>query len=994
MSKEFKKESYLFASNSALIEELYASYLQDPNSVDASWAEFFKSMPNDQAIKPKWYKGGSKIVGVKDENAPLPTKKAVTAGPDYFASKVKLFVKRYRESGHLAANLDPLGLDIPKTKAELKLVPAEIGFAPEDMERQLGDNPKCHDSSHNMKFGELAKLLEKTYAGTIGYEFSHLPCCKEKSWLYNYVESSCHSEPSCHSREGGNLANKNMDPCLRRDDIFSKEDRISILQDLVETEGLEEYLHVKFPGAKRFSVEGGDASVMSVSRTIRQAGPLGVKEIVIGMAHRGRLNNLTKVMGKPYSALLAEFAGLVAAPEGFAGDVKYHMGYSNDVTLADGSNMHLTLTPNPSHLEAVNPVNEGRVRAKQDLFRHCEKLQATKQPQDLGGISPEIATHSLAMTAERKSVLGILIHGDAAFCGQGVVFESLAMSVLAPYNVGGTIHLVVNNQVGFTANPSDGRIGRYPTELAKSVGAPIIHVNGDDAEAVAFVSKLALDYRQQFGKNIVIDIMCYRKYGHNEGDEPFFTQSVMYNIIKTKQTPAQIYADKLVAGGVIAAGEYDNMKQKFKERMDAEFEASKTYKPKNTWMEGLWKGFVIPYDPKAVQTGVALPKLQELTSKLCSWPTDFPLNSKIKKLLEARKESVEKAEPMDWATAESLAFATLLEEGFSVRITGQDAGRGTFSHRHSVLHSQTGFETYEPLNHLSEKQAKYEVADSNLSEYGVLGFEYGYSMVNPKALVIWEAQFGDFSNGAQIVFDQFIASAETKWQKSSGLVVLLPHGFEGQGPEHSSARIERYLQLCAENNMQVCCPSTPASIFHLLRRQLHRNFRKPLIIMSPKSLLRHKMAVSDFSEISEGSSFKPVLDDASCHSREGGNSAIRKLIICAGKVYYDLATYKEANKITDIALIRLEQYYPFPEAEFEQILAKYKGVSEVVWCQEEPKNMGAWQFIRDHISGSLSKIGFTADLRYVGRKEAASPAVGYLKVHNKEQEELVARVFA
>ncbi len=931
MSKEFTKESYLFASNSALIEELYEKYLQDPNSVDASWAEFFKSMPNDQAIKPKWYKGGSKIVGVKDDNAPAQAKKAIATGPDHFSSKVKLFVKRYRETGHLAANLDPLGLDIPKSKVELKLDPSEIGFSSEDMERQLGDNPKCHDSIHKMKFGELAGLLEKTYAGTIGYEFSHLPCSKEKSWLYNYVESAVFN--------------------------LSKEDRISILQDLVETEGLEEYLHVKFPGAKRFSVEGGDASVMSVSRTIRQAGPLGVKEIVIGMAHRGRLNNLTKVMGKPYSALLAEFAGLVSAPEGFAGDVKYHMGYSNDITLADGSKMHLSLTPNPSHLEAVNPVNEGRVRAKQD-------------------ISKDIS---------RKSILGILIHGDAAFCGQGVVFESLAMSVLAPYNVGGTIHLVVNNQVGFTANPSDGRVGRYPTEIAKSVHAPIIHVNGDDAEAVAFVSKLALDYRQQFGKNIVIDIMCYRKYGHNEGDEPFFTQSVMYNIIKNKRTPANIYADKLVATGVIAAGEYDNMKQKFKERMDAEFDASKSYKPKQNWLEGLWKGFIIPYDPKPVQTGIALPKLKELAAKLCFWPQDFPVNAKIKKLLEARKESVKKAEPMDWATAESLAFATLLEEGFPVRITGQDAGRGTFSHRHSVLHSQTGFETYEPLNHLSEKQARYEVADSNLSEYGVLGFEYGYSMVNPKALVIWEAQFGDFSNGAQIIFDQFISSAETKWQKSSGLVVLLPHGFEGQGPEHSSARIERYLQLCAENNMQVCCPSTPASIFHLLRRQLHRNFRKPLIIMSPKSLLRHKMAVSDFAEISEGSSFKPVLEDNS--------SNVRKLIICAGKVYYDLATYKEANKITDIALIRLEQYYPFPEAEFEQILAKYKGVAEVVWCQEEPKNMGAWSFIRDYISDSIAKMGFTASLKYIGRKEAASPAVGYLKVHNKEQEELVARVF-
>jgi 2-oxoglutarate dehydrogenase E1 component len=934
-NQEFKQESYLFASNSALIEELYEKYLQDPSSVDPSWSEFFKSMPNDIVARPKWYKGGSKILGVTDEDAVASKKpSAVTtksSNVDHFSSKVKLFVKRYRETGHYAANLDPLGLDIPKTKSELKLLPSEIGFSQEDMERAVGG---CSDMTNQMKFSQLVRMLERTYAATIGYEFSHLPSMGEKAWLHDYIES----------------ANFN----------FSNEDRVSILQDLVETEGLEEYLHVKFPGAKRFSVEGGDASVMSVARTIKQSGAIGVKEVVIGMAHRGRLNTLTKVMGKPYSALLAEFAGIVSAPEGFSGDVKYHMGYSNDITLADGSIMHLTLTPNPSHLEAVNPVNEGRVRAKQDLA------------EDRG----------------RKSVLGILIHGDAAFCGQGIVFESLAMSVLAPYYTGGTIHMVVNNQVGFTANPSDGRVGRYPTEIAKSIQAPVIHVNGDDAEAVAFVSKLALDYRQKFGKNIIIDIVCYRKYGHNEGDEPFFTQSVMYNVIKTKNTPAHIYADKLVSMGVIKAGEYDNMKQKFKERLDFEFEASKNYKPKTSWLEGEWKGFIIPDDSRKeiAMTGVPLATLKALATKLCSWPADFPINSKIKKLLEARKESIEKNEPVDWATAETLAFATLLEEGFQVRITGQDAGRGTFSHRHSVLHSQKSYETYIPLNNLSDKQAMYEVADSNLSEYGVLGFEYGYSMVNPRALVIWEAQFGDFSNGAQIIFDQFISSAETKWQRLSGLVVLLPHGFEGQGPEHSSARIERYLQLCAGDNMQVCCPSTPASIFHLLRRQLHRKFRKPLIIMSPKSLLRHKMAVSDFSEINENSSFKPVIDDAN-------DINAKKLVICAGKVYYDLVAYKEENKISDVALVRLEQYYPFPESEFAQILIKYKGVKEVVWCQEEPKNMGAWHFIRDYISESLAKASISAVLKYCGREESATPATGYLKVHNIEQAELVKTIF-
>ena len=935
-NEEFNKSSYLFATNTALIEELYEKYLEDPESVDSSWHAFFNDMPGDLLDKPAWYKGDPKIIGVAPEDVVKKKSSKKSSGADHFASKVKLFVGRYRSLGHMAANLDPLGLESKKTKSELKLTPEELGFSEEDMHREIGSSDKCNDFWGKMKFQDLAKIMEKTYAGNIGFEFSHIPDLSEREWLHSYAEQ--------------NYTSYNL----------SKDKKIAILQDLLEASGLEEYLHVKFPGAKRFSVEGGEASIMSLAKTIRYSGTLGVNEVVIGMAHRGRLNTLTKVMGKPYHALLAEFAGIRSVPEGFAGDVKYHLGYSNDITLENGHKMHLTLTPNPSHLEAVNPVNEGRVRAKQDL----------------------------AGDKDRRSVLGILVHGDAAFCGQGVVFESLAMSVLDPYYVGGTIHVVINNQIGFTANPSDGRPGRYATEIAKSIYAPVIHVNGDDAEAVAFVTQLAVDYRQQFGKNIVIDIVCYRKYGHNEGDEPFFTQSVMYTEIKKKKTPARIYADRLVQSGVISDDEFKNMQQKFKDKLNIAFDESKEYKATPHHLQGHWDGLTFPEDSRKENpiTGLSIKNLQELGSKLCNIPEEFPANSKIRKLLSSRLESINSKNPIDWATAEAFAFASLLEEGYPVRITGQDAGRGTFSHRHSVIHSQNNYDKYLPLNNLSDKQAMYEVADSNLSEYGVLGFEYGYSMVNPNALVIWEAQFGDFSNGCQIILDQFISSGETKWQKSSGLVMLLPHGYEGQGPEHSSARLERYLQLCAEDNIQVACPSSPASIFHLLRRQMLRSFRKPLVIMSPKSILRNKMAVSDFSEFDEGTTFQPILDD-----KEVNHKKIRKVVLCSGKVYYDLLSYKQENKIQDVAIVRLEQYYPFPEFEFIEAISNYKSAQEFVWCQEEPKNMGAWSFIRDYLDEMLLSSGIDKNIKYSGRKASASPAVGYLKVHNDEQLELVKR---
>jgi 2-oxoglutarate dehydrogenase E1 component len=667
-------------------------------------------------------------------------------------------------------------------------------------------------------------------------------------------------------------------------------------------------------------------------------------------------------MNKPYRAIFSEFMGSSAFPSdlGVTGDVKYHMGYSSDKTTKSGKKVHLSLTANPSHLEAVNPVVAGKVRAKQDC-----------------------------MNRDRRKVVGILIHGDAAFCGQGVVAESLVMSGLAPYDVGGIFHIVINNQIGFTANSYDSRASKYCTEVAKVVGAPIFHVNGDDVEAVVLVTKIACEYRQKFQKDVVVDIVCYRKYGHNEGDEPMYTQSVMYEVIKNKQTPAAIYSEKLSNAGLIARNYYPELKQKFKSFLDSEFNEVKNYKPRAQWLEGQWSGFDRLSEDKLL-TGVHKSVLQEIGIKLCSIPGDFSINHKLAKLFEIRRNDLMSDQPIDWATAEQLAFATLLNEKTPIRFTGQDVERGTFSHRHAVLHSQTDKSIYKPLNNISEDQAFFEIADSNLSEYGVLGFEYGYSIVDPNRLVIWEAQFGDFANGAQIIFDQFISSAETKWLRMSGIVVLLPHGMEGQGPEHSSARLERFLQLCAEDNMCVAYPTTPASIFHLLRRQMKRNFRKPLIIMSPKSLLRHKLAVSSLAELDEGTKFIPVIDEV---DREIKAERVKKVIFCSGKVYYDLIESRRERKIDNIVIIRFEQLFPFIEEDVIKIMKKYQTASKFVWCQEEPRNMGAWKFIRHQLDSCLEKASIKVQVSYTGRERSASPAVGYLYIHNKQQETLLEEAF-
>ena len=927
---DFECSSFLFGSNSVFIEELYQKYLKDPSSVDPSWAKFFANQSDITPLKTS----AQIITHITQDKAVISSNKIEPTSSSLAENslRAKFMIKAYRERGHYLANLDPLALEVKKTKEELKLNLEDFGFNTSQLS-ELVDVSGEFDDLKIITLNELVDVLNRTYSGSVAVEFSHVENSAAQEWLYNKLDSI-----STHIN-------------------LSLEEKKTILQDLVEVEGFEQYLHVKFPGAKRFSVEGGDASIISLSKVIEESAAAGAEEAVIGLAHRGRLSTLTKIMGKPYRAIFSEFMGTSAFPSdlGVTGDVKYHMGYSSDKTSESGKKVHLSLTANPSHLEAVNPVVAGKVRAKQDC-----------------------------MNRDRNKVIGILIHGDAAFCGQGVVAESLVMSGLAPYDVGGIFHIIINNQIGFTANSYDSRAGRYCTEVAKVVGAPIFHVNGDDVEAVVLVTKIACEYRQKFQKDVVVDIVCYRKYGHNEGDEPMYTQSIMYEVIKNKPTPAALYANKLSNAGLIDNNYYQQLKQKFKNLLDSEFNEVKNYKPRAQWLEGQWSGFDRFSDDKLF-TGVRKSVLQELGVKLCRIPDHFSINPKLAKLFETRSHDLINDRPIDWATAEQLAFATLLNEKTPIRITGQDVERGTFSHRHAVLHSQTDKSIYEPLNNISKDQAFFEIADSNLSEYGVLGFEYGYSIVDPNRLVIWEAQFGDFANGAQIIFDQFISSAETKWLRMSGIVVLLPHGMEGQGPEHSSARLERFLQLCAEDNMYVAYPTTPASIFHLLRRQIKRNFRKPLIVMSPKSLLRHKLAVSTLAELDEGTKFIPVIDEIDIEIKA---ERVKKVIFCSGKVYYDLLELRRERKIDNIVIIRFEQLFPFIEEDVVKIMKKYQAASKFVWCQEEPRNMGAWKFIRHQLDSCLEKAGIKAQVSYTGRERSASPAVGYLYIHNKQQEAL------
>jgi 2-oxoglutarate dehydrogenase E1 component len=926
---QFFKNSFLFGTNAAYLEELYAQYLQDKNSVSKEWQEVFKNFNeqnSQEAIKS--IQTHYNFHNVTKQKSSSEVRSSSPTSGSCLPLQVKMLASAYRNQGHFLAKLDPLELEKLATEQDLKLDIASFGIREQDLDTVVELDGK------NATVREHITRLKEVYSNNVGYEFSHINNFEQVQWLINRIE--------------------NYQPQTE----LSAEDRKSILKSLIEVESFEQFLQTKFPSAKRFSVEGGENTVIATEWIIKTAAQNDVKEAVLGMAHRGRLNTLTKILKKPYVAMFAEFQGGMAFPKetGMLGDVKYHVGCSTDMVI-NGKKIHLSMAANPSHLEAINPVVAGKVRAKQDLLKDTQ----------------------------RHDVMGVLLHGDASFTGQGVVMESLMLSDLEGYKVGGIVHIIVNNQVGFTATARNARVSRYPTEVAKIIEAPIFHVNGNKAEEVVKVSKIATEYRNKFGKDVVLNVMCYRLYGHNEMDEPKFTQPTMYKKIESLATPAKLYADQLLANKVIDEGFYDNYKDDFKSKLEQDLTLSKTFKPeKADWFEGIWSKFSNYKFGKSIDdsTGVKIATLREIGLKLSETPQSVVVNARIKRQLEARKQIMETGQGINWATAEGLAFGSLLIDKINIRLSGQDSGRGTFSQRHSVLIDQESDTTYIPLNNLSKDQGSYEVIDSSLSEYAVMGFEYGYSTVDPARLVLWEAQYGDFANGAQIIIDQFVSSAEVKWLRSSGLVLLLPHAYEGEGPEHSSARLERFLQLCAEDNMQVVNCSTPASYFHVLRRQIYRDYRKPLIIMTPKSLLRHKLALSSLAEFDEGTKFQPVIPETMKISEA------KRVVLCSGKVYYDLLEYRENNKINNVAIIRLEQFYPWPKEELQFILQKYKN-AEIIWCQEEPENMGAWRFIQPLIDNLMIELKINRKIKYAGRGAYASTSEGYSSTHRSGQEILI-----
>ncbi|MFL6934690.1 MAG: 2-oxoglutarate dehydrogenase E1 component, partial [Xanthobacteraceae bacterium] len=788
---------------------------------------------------------------------------------------------------------------------------------------------------------EIVAICERTYCQTLGVEFMHITNAAQKAWIQERIEGP------------------------DKEISFTREGRRAILNKLIEAEGFEKFCDIKFTGTKRFGLDGAESLIPALEQIIKRGGALGMKQIVLGMAHRGRLNVLAQVMGKPHRAIFHEFKGGSMQPDDVegSGDVKYHLGASSDREF-DGNQVHLSLTANPSHLEIVNPVVLGKVRAKQDQH----------------GATPE----------DRTMVMPLLISGDAAFAGQGVIAECFGLSGLRGHRTGGSVHFIVNNQIGFTTYPRYSRSSPYPSDVAKMIEAPIFHANGDDPEAVVFAAKVATEFRQKFQKPVVIDMFCYRRFGHNEGDEPSFTQPLMYKKIRSHPTTLEIYGKKLIGEGVVSEGEIEKMQADWRARLDGELEAAQGYLPNSAdWLDGRWAGFKAARDaeePRRGDTGVAVEELKEIGRKITAVPKDFHVHRTIQRFLDARAKTIETGDGIDWSTAEALAICSLLAEGFPVRLSGQDTERGTFSQRHSVLIDQQSEQRYIPFNHLTERQGRFEVINSMLSEEAVLGFEYGYSLAEPNALTMWEAQFGDFANGAQVVFDQFISSGERKWLRMSGLVCLLPHGYEGQGPEHSSARLERFLQMCAEDNMQVANCTTPANYFHVLRRQLKREIRKPLILMTPKSLLRHKRAVSRLDELGFGATFHRVLwDDAQmlpdAKIQLVSDDKIRRVVLCSGKVYYDLYEEREKRGIDDIYLMRVEQLHPFPTKALVQELPRFKQ-AEIVWCQEEPRNMGAWFFVDTFIEWVLNQIGAKHKRpRYAGRPASAATAVGVMSKH-------------
>ncbi len=976
----FEETSFLYGGNAKFIEELYSQYQQNPAAVDPHWRIYFDQLAGETAAPkgPSWARSdwplkpsdeqtaaldgnwvevekaiAAKLAaslpkGAKPVAAPVaaPTATAPSAAALEDVKKATMdsvralmMIRAFRMRGHLAADLDPLKLKEPEQHPELD--PETYGFTAADMDRPIFLDKVLGLEKATIR--QILDIVKRTYCGTLGVEFMHITDPEQKSWLQQRIEG-----------EGKEIR-------------FTLEGKKAILAKLIAGEDFEQFLNVRYTGTKRFGLDGGEAMIPALEQIIKRGGSLGVEEIIVGMAHRGRLNVLANVMGKPYSVIFHEFQGGSATPDEVegSGDVKYHLGSSSDRTF-DEKTVHLSLTANPSHLEIVDPVVLGKARAKQD--QRGDKSRTTVMP--------------------------LLIHGDAAFAGQGVVAECLGLSGLKGHRNGGSIHFIINNQIGFTTSPIWSRSSPYPSDVAKMIEAPIFHANGDDPEAVVFAAKIATEFRQQFKKPVVIDMFCYRRYGHNETDEPAFTQPLMYKRIASHRRVVEIYGQRLVDEAVVTADEFTAMKADYRKTLEDAFTVATSYKPnKADWLDGRWAGMkkaASMEDDRRGQTGVDVEKLKILGGRLTKIPKTFTPHKTMQRVLDTRAKMVSDGAGLDWAMGEAMAFATLLDEGVKIRLSGQDVQRGTFSQRHAVIVDQVNEKRYTPLNHLKrEQEVKIEVINSMLSEEAVLGYEYGYSLAEPSALVLWEAQFGDFANGAQVIFDQFLSSSERKWLRMSGLVVLLPHGYEGQGPEHSSARIERFLQMCAEDNMQVVNCTTPANYYHVLRRQMKRDFRKPLIVFTPKSLLRHKRATSTLAEMGEGTTFHRVLwDDAQFLANEKiklqKDEKIRRVILCSGKVYYDLYEEREKRGLDDIYLMRVEQLYPWPHKVLAQELSRFKK-AEFIWCQEEPQNMGPWTFVQHGIERVLEFIkAKNTRPRYVGRAASASTATGMMSRHLKE----------
>ncbi len=956
---EYKKTSFLNKSNSAFIEQMYVKYVNNDPNLPESWKKYFIDIGDDinsivkEVNGPSWSPRKNKIDESKileneielpeSQNKNIDQKDIVVSNSN--SIKAVSLIRAYRQRGHLLSKVDPLEMRESEYLDELH--PENYGFKKDDYSKKIYLDGVLNKEYSNIK--EILSILRKIYCGNIGYEYMHISNPTERKWFRDRVEKD--------------------ENALK----FTVNGKNAILNKLIQAEGFEKFLHTKYVGSKRFGLDGGESLIPALEQIIKIGGQSNIKEVKIGMSHRGRLNVLANVLQKSYKRIFNEFAGEINnTDEDSAGDVKYHLGASSDREF-DGNVVHVSLTDNPSHLEAVNPVVLGQTRAKQ--FFHKD--------------------------AKRNKVIPILIHGDAAFAGQGVVAECFAMSGLPGHNTGGTIHIIVNNQIGFTTSPRFARSSPHPSDIAKMVEAPIIHVNGDDPEAVVYGSRIATEFRLKFNRDVVLDLVCYRRFGHNEGDEPSFTQPLMYKKIRSHPSAAKIYGSKLIDEDLLSENDLNNQIKKFKTLLDDQFKTAKDYKPKIEWFEGAWSS----YKPKKGKdkkgiTGADPDLLKNISNKINVIPDETNVHKTISKIFQNRKKTIDQGFNIDWSSAEALAFGSLLEEGFPVRFVGQDSGRGTFSQRHSVLRNQLDNTRYIPLNSISKNQKKFEIVDSFLSELAVLGFEYGYSLVEPNTLTIWEAQFGDFANGAQVIIDQFISSGERKWQRASGLVMLLPHGYEGQGPEHSSARLERFLQLCANDNLQVMNCTTPANYFHALRRQIHRDFRKPLVLMTPKSLLRNKYCVSSIEDFNKQTSFHRILWDHALN-KDSKNfiklkkpAEIKKVILCSGKVYFDLLAAREKIKRDDVILFRIEQLYPFPVKSLVKELKPYANNAKFYWCQEEPKNMGAWFSVRDYIQWTLETIKAKNNIiSYIGRNPDASPATGYAKRHMVEQEEIIKKVF-